>query len=371
MEKRFSYKTLSSVTQIPKQEWDMIFGDIPQSYDFYRAIEDGRLQGFSFSYLLIYRDSSLLLIAPLFCADFNFDIFIDGKLKKWILALRKVFPRFLIMKTLFCGSPIAEHGILGIKQEAADRSALILALGKFLQEVCRSQKASLVVFKDFLKEDIETLRPLEKKGFVLSQSFSSVVIDLNFKSTDEYFMSLGHDTRKSLMRKLREAQEAESLEVKVVSNIENIIDEAYALYLNTYNAGTVHFEKLTKDFFIACGRNMPEQAKFFLYYVNGKLAEFNLCFAYKDLLIDEFIGFDYEIAHKYHLYFYSWCYNIDWCINHSIHFYQVGQTDYSPKARLGGRMISLFAYGKHRNFLLNLILGSASRILMPIEDVQK
>ena len=45
-----------------------------------------------------------------------------------------------------------------------------------------------------------------------------------------------------------------------------------------------------------------------LYYVNGKLSAFNLCFVYNDLLIDKFIGFDYEIARQYSLYFVSWCY---------------------------------------------------------------
>jgi hypothetical protein len=98
--------------------------------------------------------------------------------------------------------------------------------------------------------------------------------------------------------------------------------------------------------------------------VEDQLAAFNLCFVYDHLLIDKFIGFDYEIAHQYSLYFVSWCFNIEWCLKNSIRYYQVGQTDYEPKLKLGGSLVPLFAYFKHNNFFLNLLIKLLAMLLI-------
>jgi predicted N-acyltransferase len=164
---------------------------------------------------------------------------------------------------------------------------------------------------------------------------------------------------------MKKAQSSGLIEVKITTDIKNIIEDIYRLYLNTYNASSVKFEKLTKEFFLNITSYMPSQAKFFLYYLDGKLAAFNLCFVYKDALIDKFIGFDYEMAYKYNLYFFSWCYNIKWCIENCVRYYQVGQTDYYPKLKLGGRIVPLYAYVKHNNPIQNLILKLLAKILRP------
>ena len=207
----------------------------------------------------------------------------------------------------------------------------------------------MVAFKDFLGENLNTLKPLQEKGYLLIETFPTVRVDLPFSSFQDYLMSLGHDTRKDLRRKMKKTEEQNNLTVKVCDSIPHIIDDVYRLYLNNYDSGTVKFEKLTKEFFAGASKNLSGRTKFFLYYLEGKLIAFNFCLIHRDLMIDEFIGFDYEHAHKYNLYFYTWCYNIRWCLENNIRYYQVGQTDYQPKIRLGGRIIPLFAIWKHTN----------------------
>jgi predicted N-acyltransferase len=360
-----TYKILDSVNQIDRAEWNLIFGDIPEGYGFFKTIEESNLEGFSFSYVLICEGKDILLIASLFSADFNLDIAAKGTVQKLILCIRKFLPRFLIVKTLFCGSPFGENGILGIKKDAQDKEALICALTKIMKIICKEKNIPLVMFKDFLKESVSILEPLQTQGFFMVEGFPAVVTELPFHSLDDYFKSLSHNTRKDLRRKIKKAQSAKAIEVKVINNAEDEIFEIYRLYLNTYNAAGVRFEKLTPEFFINIGRNMSTQTKFFLYYFGDKLAAFNLCFVNKDTLIDKFIGFDYNIAYKYNLYFFSWCYNIEWCLKNSMHYYQVGQTDYHPKIRLGGRLVPLYAYLKHGNPVLNLILKLLAKVLKP------
>ncbi len=360
-----TYKVIDSIDQIDREDWDSIFGNIPEGYEFYNTLEKSNLKEFSFYYLTLYRNEAILSIAPLFVADFHLDIVLDGFIKKVIHSVRHLIPQFFVLKTLFCGSPFGENGVLGIAKDAKDAQLLLDEIVQVMRRFSKENEIPFIIFKDFLKEDTSLLDSLIRKGFLRVDSFPSVRMELPFHSLEEYFGSLSTSTRKDLRRKIKKAYSKDAIQIKVVEDVDTIIDEVYRLYLNTYEEGEVKFEFLTKDFFINVSKNLKPHTKYFLYYAEDRLAAFNLCLVYDDLLIDKFIGFDYEIARQYSLYFVSWCFNIEWCLNNSIRFYQVGQTDYLPKIKLGGSLIPLEAYVKHKNFLFNVVIKFLAAFLKP------
>jgi hypothetical protein len=69
----------------------------------------------------------------------------------------------------------------------------------------------------------------------------------------------------------------------------------------------------------------------------------------KDILIDYYVGLDYSVAHKYHLYFLKFRDVMNWCIEHKIKKYEMGITGYEPKRRLGFEFVPLYLYAKLRN----------------------
>jgi predicted N-acyltransferase len=271
----------------------------------------------------------------------------------------------LIIKTLFVGSPFAEHGVIGLTEDIRENPQIFNELVNFLKVFSKENKAGLTIFKDFPQDKKEGLSALLKNGFFRVSSFPSAINELTFCSLEDYVQSLGASTRKSLRRKLKSAYSQAKIEIKVLEEADSVIDDLYKLYLNTHSQGGTKFERLTKEFFISVSRNMQPHIRIFLYYVNGCLGAFNLCFVYKDLFIDKFIGFNYDISNRFHLYFVSWCYNIDWCIKNAIHFYKTGQTDYNAKLKLGGRLIPLYAYFKHGNRGVNILLKLLSLVLKP------
>lgn len=362
---KINYKIFDNINKIDKADWDCVFGEIPESYAFYKVLENSQLSEFKFYYLVAYDDNKAILIAPLFTADFNLDIAVEGWLTKVIKFIRKFFPRFLIFKTLFCGSPFSEHGILGISPDFRKDYKFIPLLLSGINDLAAKINAPLIIFKDFLKQDTALLDILKKKGYSKTESFPTVTLELNFKSFQDYLKSLGGSTRKNLNKKLKTAYAKGKIEVKEVKDIRADIDRIIKLYENTYHTGTTKFEKLTKKFFLQAAQDLRTHTRFFLYYVNDKLAAFNLCFAYNDLLIDKFIGFDYDISNLYNLYFVSWAYNVKFCIDNSLRYYHPGQTDYEPKIRLGGKLITLFAYLKHRNLFFNFSLKLLILLLKP------
>ncbi|MDD5464809.1 MAG: GNAT family N-acetyltransferase [Candidatus Omnitrophica bacterium] len=359
---KISCRVFDNINRIDEKDWDAVFGDIPEGYPFYKALANSELPDFAFYYLVIYRDAEVVLIAPLFSADFNLDIAVEGRVSKVIKFIRKFFPRFLILKTLFCGTPFGEYGVLGIRQDFQDDPGAIPLLLAGIKDLAVKINAPLVIFKDFLKQGTLFLDALTRQGYSKVKSFPTVLLDLNFASFEDYLKSLGSSTRKSLKKKLKQAYSRGRIEVKVYQDINGQIDQIAKLYENTYREGPTKFERLNQKFFLQAAHDLYPHTRFFLYYVDGKLAAFNLCFVYRDLLIDKFIGFDYDVSNYYHLYFVSWAYNIRWCIDNSLRYYHPGQTDYEPKIRLGGEIIPLYAYLKHKNIFFNLLL----KLLIPI-----
>ncbi len=360
---KINYKILDNIEKIGKETWDAVFGNIPESHSFYKALENSQLSEFKFYYLIGYQEDKVVFIAPLFTADFNLDIAVEGWLAKVIGSIRKALPRFMILKTLFCGSPFAEHGVLGIKPGFKDNSGILPVLLEGIKNCGIRVHASLVIFKDYLKQDTLLLDALIQKGYSRVESFPTVASDLNFTSFEGYLESLSSPDRKYLKRKLKQAYSRGKVEVKVVKDVVSEIDQIYELYENTYQKGATKFEHLTKNFFLQISQDLS--SRFFLYYVDGRLAAFNLCFIHDDLFIDKFIGFDYEISKQFNLYFVSQAYNMEWCLSHSLRYYYSGQTNYGPKIRLGGKLIPLYAYLKHKNLLLNLLIKLLIPLLKP------
>ncbi|MDP2766700.1 MAG: hypothetical protein Q8O41_04505, partial [Candidatus Methanoperedens sp.] len=243
---KINYKLLDNLGQIEQNEWDAVFGGIPEGYSFFKAMENSEFPEFRFYYLVIESDNEIVSIAPLFSADFNLDIAVEGRLSKFIKSIRKVFPRFLIIKTLFCGSPFGEHGALGIKQSFKDNPGIIPLLLQGIKNCGIRVNAPLVIFKDFLKQDTLFLDALMQKGYSKVESFPTVALELNFTSFEGYLESLGSSARKYLNRKLKQAYSRGKIEVKVVQGVASEINRIFELYENTYYKGATKFEHLTK-----------------------------------------------------------------------------------------------------------------------------
>lgn len=360
-----SHAVLPSADQIDPADWLRLFGDLPEGRDFYRTLEAARLEGFSFSYVVVRSEHRPVLIAPVFWTDFDLGLAVEGAARRMLHRVRRIFPRLLIARTLFCGSPFGETGVIGIAPDHPDPAALVAELVRALEILGRIHQLRFMLFKDFPEKPAAPLASLARHGFFRGDSFPNVVLPLPYRSMPEYLASLSANARKDLRRKIRQTLAAGNVEVRVQDNVADLIEPVYALYLATYEAGTVRFEKLTREYFLAVGRILPAEARFFLFYLDGRLVCFNLCFQHRDHLVDKFIGLDYAVARRLNLYFYTWHHNVEWCLAHGIRHYQVGQTDHEAKVRLGGTLVPLYFHARHANPWLNFPLRMAARFLAP------
>ncbi len=363
-EKPLTYEIVDSIERIPRGEWDAVCGDLPEGYDFHRAIELAAPPGFSFFYALVADRRRLLALAPLFICDFELDIPLAGAAGALIRRVRKSVGRYCVARTLFCGSPFGERGLIGVRPGVADRDAVVGEILRAMDGFSRARRVPFIVFKDFTEEDAALLAPLLRSGFARVPGLPNVVTDLDAPTFDGYLAALSRATRKDVRRKVKKALVEARVRVEIAGDVAPIADEIYRLYCNTWGSGGARFGKLTREFFAAAGRTLGPGAKFFLYRADGRLAAFNLCIAHGDLLLDKFIGFDYDISRAHNLYFVSWFCNIEWCLEHGIRRYQSGQNGYGPKLRLGGRRVPLYVYLRHRNPLADRAIKAAARVLV-------
>jgi predicted N-acyltransferase len=358
-----SVRIARSIGEIDRAEWAQVFPPTPEGYDFYRAIEQTLSQQFKLFYILVYKGPTLQCLAPCFIMEYALDTTISGPLKHFLSLVRCVVPRLLTVRAVICGSPTSD-GKIGIR-DLGSREILMEAIAGEMRAVALKENIRMLAFKDFWGRDAYLMKPLARLGFHRIRSFPFVKLDIRFESFENYLRSLSRATRKDLKRKFKKVNGKVHIEMEVRSEVGDLLDEVYALYLQTLKKSDVIFETIPKEFFREVPRNIPEYAKFFLWRLDGRLVAFVFCLVTERALLDKYIGMDYGVAYKYHLYFITFRDILRWCIAHGIRRYESPQLGYDPKKRLDFTFIPDFVYVRHVNRVLNFFIGLACTLLKP------
>ena len=356
-----SFFITTTIKDIQKSDWDRLFEkNTVEGYGYHKTIEQAGLQEFRIGYLLAKRGQKIVGIIPFFIMDFSLESLMNGFLNKLFF----IFKPFLRMKMMFLGSPTTEEFYFGISKDE-NLTVFFDSAFETLRKLSKKDKINSIVFNNISDKNTPLTEYLKKRDFIRMETLPTTLIDIEADSLEAYIKKLSKNTRKDLKRKLNKSSQAAELITKVYDNIDAICARVYELYLNNFTGSDIHFEKLTFDFFKNICQNMPGAAKFFITFDQDKIVAFNLCLVENNLCIDKFIGFDSQTAHKYSLYFTTFCHNIDWCIKNGINYYQPGTTDYYPKMRLGAKLIPLYIYAKSFNPIVNLVVKLISPLIEP------
>ena len=361
-ESGLTIKIARKIEELPTDDWNKVFPDTLENYNFFKTLDESNLSQFKFFYILVYNKDIPIAATSCFIMNFPLDIAVSGKLKWFTGLLNKLFYPLLNPRILICGLPMGQ-GRIGI---AADPDTAIKAICEGMERIADKEKVGIIAFKDFISDYRVTLDKLLDTGFIRIDSLPSTDMDINFPSFEGYLKTLSSASRNGLKRKFKEIDGKIKIDLEITGRLdESTLNEAYALYLQTYEKQEMGLEKLTIDFFRSASKNMPDETRFFLWRINNKLAAFAFCLVSGDYFIDYYLGFDYSIAFKYHLYFVRFRDLMNWCIDHKIRKYEMGPTGYEPKRRLGFELIPLSIYVKHRNIFINPVFKIISHTVKP------
>lgn len=366
-EQPLSIMRRSEVKALPL--WARTFGHLRKDRRYYEIVEDTICPEFDYRYFAV-RDVSgqVCAIQPFFMLDQDLLAGVGPKVQAFAAAVRRVWPRFLKMRTLMAGCAAGE-GHLCAEENAARRSQAETVAAN-ITRLARQQKAGLIVLKEFPLEYRSALSCFLKRGFTFVPSMPMTRLDVSRYSSFEDYLSkaIKAKRRTEFRRKFKAAEEAGRIELEVTPNAESVVDEIYPLYEQVYERSSLKFEKLTKSYFREIGRQMPDKARFFLWRKDGKIIAFSFCLIQGDTLYGEYLGLDYSIALKLHLYFYVMRDIISWAIANKFKAIVSTSLGYAPKLQMRHVLEPLDLYIRHTSPLLNAVFRRVLPLLGPTRN---
>lgn len=356
-------KISRSITEIGQKDWESVYPRIPENYGYLKATSETLRGQFNFYFVSVYDGENIIFAAPIFVCDYPIDTTLDGPLKKAVGLMRRIAPGLFTFRAVICGCPTCE-GRIGAKEGFGWKDALAI-LVREMDKIAVTERASVLGFKEFSEKYNEPLAGLKTLRFHKFSAFPSVEMNLKFGSFDEYMHSLSKKTQIDLRRKFKKTDGSVEIDMEVRPYLGDLLDEAYSLYRANLNKAEMRFEEITKDFFKRIPEEMPGEARYFVWRIDGKLAAFSQTLVSGKLMIAEYIGFDYNVAYKYSLYFIVIRDQLSWCIKNGITKYESGALNYDPKKRLDFSFVPQYIYARHRNGAVNRILSWITYMLEP------
>jgi predicted N-acyltransferase len=362
---QFQVQVMSRAEIQGSPAWVCAFAGQRKDRRYYELVEDTLRQGFDHRYFVLTGEAGeVQAIQPFFLLDQDLLAGAGPRIARLAEAIRRVWPRFLLMRTLMVGCAAGEGHLDA--QDDGTRHAIARGLGSAILGEARRLKAALVVFKEFKAGDRNALACLKERGFTRIPSMPMTRRRLNFTSFEEYMrLALSQKFRAQLRRNCRRSAEHARLEMRVVTDIAPYIEEIYPLYLAVYERSALKFERLTPEYFCGAGQRMPGKTLFFLMMKEGSVVSFNMCFKHGKELCSEYVGFDYSVAFDLHLYNVMTKSIMEWAIDNRYQWYSSTSLNYEPKYHFRHQLDPLDLYVRHTSPIVNFGMKRALQYLEP------
>jgi hypothetical protein len=345
--------------------WRRSFASQHKDRRYYEIVEDTIHPEFHYLYFAA-RDCAgeIRAIQPFFVLDQDILAGVRVYCCGLIDAVRRRWPRFMVIKAMMIGC-VAGEAHLDDGSEVM-RAATTERLAAEIIGHARVLGVGLVVLKEFPRSYRNVLSCFVRSGFTRVPSMPLTRLKIAYVSFEDYMQkALNSATRTKLRKKFRAAELGAPIELSVSNDISAAIDEVYPLYVQVYERSKLRFEKLTKEYFCRLGQTMPDKVRFFVWRRNGKAVAFGECLVHGDTMFAEYLGLDYTVALKLHLYHYVFRDLIRWAMTNGYEWFQSSGLNYDPKLHLRHRLAPVDLYVKHTSPVLNMLLRVALPWLEP------
>ena len=316
------------------RHWVNAFGLEAKDRRYYELIEDTIHDEFDYRYFVV-RDAAGEICAVQPCFVLDLDLLVGAKPRIGLVTdlIRRVWPRFMRARTLMVGCAAGEGHIDGDNETEQRASAQLLASA--ILDEARKLKTRLIVLKEFPAKYRSMLECFVDADFARIPSLPNVLLNIDYENFEDYMTkALSGGARRKLRLKLKASERAPKIEMSVVRDIAPMIDEVYPLYLAVYNRSSLHFEKLTKEYFCGLGQRMGDKNRFFIWRQGDKIVAFGSCLLQGDTIHAEYLGLDYTVALDLHLYHYTFRDLVSWGIANGYKWFHSSALNYDPKLHL-------------------------------------
>ena len=280
-------KIFNSVHELPKEQWNglLIGNSSTFSYDFLEIVEKSQLNDFEYKYILFYDDdNSPVALTVFYTITTDIAIFSSGKLKSLLHSVRQVFPNFLKLRMLECGTPITLNSPPIVSNENIPAFDIIRTLDKLLMKAAKDNNNIIIVIRDFEPKTKPMQSNLLELGYYFVDGLPNTYIDIIWKNPKDYVSSMKSYYRSKLLRHLRKV-EGQKLRYELVEDFADMAEVLCAQWLVVHNnADEFQREVLTPEFYRDLSIKMGDCSKVLLFYKQELLVGHALLLFDGDLL---------------------------------------------------------------------------------------
>lgn len=360
-------RIVRSVPDSLKEACDESYADKSFKHPYYQLIQKCLGDQFDQYFLILERDGGRSYVQPLFLVRQSILGGLPALLKTGLGGLmQRWIPSMCEIKILMLGCCTGEGTLAGTNP---DHPGVASILHESLPEVARRMGSSLIVLKDFPQKYRTALNYFAANGYARIPSFPACKARLPYQDFEDYMVrGLTYQTRKNLRRKFRDAENLGGFSMELVDDFTPILDDIYPLYRQVIDRSKFKFEELTKEYFAGLAESLGGRGRFFIWRDScGKIVAFTLCVIDGKTLRDCYIGLDYEIALKAHLYFITFRDVFSWAAKNGMEEYYSSPLNYSPKLHLKLELAPLDLYIRHTSSVINFFFQRLIPVLEPTQ----
>lgn len=327
------FKTIS---EVPPDIWDALVRGQSCSHSraFWEVLENADLNDFRYRYVLISDDADIpLAIAGLYAVTTDIAIFAPRVLRSPLVKVRRLFPNFLKLRMLECGTPITVSSPPFMTADNEMDSRILSTLGRLLKEIAQAEGQILIVIRDFEPATQELQAALEPLSYHWVDSLPNTYMDIPWNTSEDYVSSLKSYYRSKLLKHLRRNQE-HLVEYKLVTEFDDLAETLNRQWQVVHEqADEFQREVLNSLFYKEFSQRLGDRSKVLLFYRQGDLVGHALLLLDGELL--RWMYFGRNQAGNDSLYIYVAYAVIETAIHLGARRLELGLTTYSIKQDLG------------------------------------
>jgi predicted N-acyltransferase len=339
---------LNSITQMGRDEWNSIVGPnrLICRHEYLEAIEKSEINDCRYFYPVIRDDSGRLLAHTcLYFISTELDLFATGGLKWGIQQIRKVWPDFLILRSVECGTPVALGNTISYAN--GDAAILLPELVRATERVADNLGVNVILFRDFYDGETARYNQFAEWGYKRIHNLPTTRMSIRWSSFEAYLESMRSQYRYRIRRRQKAFREAGG-DIVVSHSFGEHAEDLARLWMNTFDQATEYKrEVLTPAYFRELDRLLGDDC--FLIMATLKREPVGFCLMLHDgpLLSWVFSGLDYSCNRESFAYFNMIYAVVEYAIAHGYDAVDLGITTLVPKMDAGGVVTTQYMYMKH------------------------
>lgn len=342
-------RIFKSITEVSPAAWDAIRGPDTHisSHAFIRAVEESSINDCDFDYPVIYQNGEIVAHTCVYSITTDLAVFSKGAAHTIIATIRKVFPGFLAIKLVECGSPVQVGNMITISDKCADKNAALRLLCDAVERIAARKRIKLLLIRDYYEHNRLFFDQLKNWGYHEVPNLPDTFMEIHWSTFDDYVKSMRSRYRNRLKSRYRIIKPRNVTWESVIGFGEYA--EVFARQCKNIfdNAREYAREILPPAFYENLSQYVGERAQVIVFREKGRIVAHGLMMFEDTAVRSMYVGKEFDDSAT-DLYAIILLEQAKLAIERGYKLFKVGITSYTFKSEMGAKLIPVHMYMKHR-----------------------